>query len=222
MDGTAQLAGRLDVDLINGFLPINGQTFDVISASGGVTGTFDEVNLPAMAPILRMDVKYLPTQVQLAVLPSGDFNGDLAFNCSDVDALVMQVVAGGASAAFDMNGDGSVNSADVSVWLAEAGAANLPSGNPYLPGDANLDGVVDGSDFVIWNSHKFTTVAAWCSGDFTADGVVDGQDFVVWNNHKFTSSAVSAMVPEPSSTAWAVLGLAALFGRQRLTVAATK
>jgi hypothetical protein len=55
-------------------------------------------------------------------------------------------------------------------------------------GDANLDGFVDGLDFIIWNDHKFTAEAAWCAGDFNADGFVDGQDFIVWNANKFTSA----------------------------------
>ena len=37
---------------------------------------------------------------------------------------------------------------------------NLPSGNPYLLGDANLDGTVDGQDFLIWNSNKFQNADA--------------------------------------------------------------
>ena len=33
-------------------------------------------------------------------------------------------------------------------WLAQAGAQHLTSGNPYRVADFNLDGVVDGQDFV--------------------------------------------------------------------------
>ncbi|MEM8681600.1 MAG: hypothetical protein AAGF97_19815, partial [Planctomycetota bacterium] len=80
---------------------------------------------------------------------------------------------------------------------------HLPSGNPYLLGDANLDGIVDGQDFLIWNANKFTNTDHWCSADFTADGVVDGQDFLVWNANKFTSSdQVIATVPEPTFMGW--------------------
>jgi hypothetical protein len=107
-----------------------------------------------------------------------------------------------------------VNTVDLTEWLAVAGNVNLPSGNPYRPGDANLDGVVDGSDFGIWNSNKFTSVAAWCSGDFSADGVVDGSDFGIWNSNKFTSSDALRPVPEPTSPlfcaiAWVACRLAA-------------
>ena len=73
----------------------------------------------------------------------------------------------------------------------------MASGNPYLLGDANLDGTVDGQDFVQWNANKFSSMPAWCAGDFNADGTVDGQDFVIWNNNKFTTADQQA-VPEPA------------------------
>lgn len=63
---------------------------------------------------------------------------------------------------------------------------------------ANLDGVVDGLDFGVWNAHKFTNQAAWCQGDFNADGAIDGSDFGVWNAHKFRSANQSSLVPEPA------------------------
>jgi hypothetical protein len=129
----------------------------------------------------------------------GDFNDDGFYNCLDVDALVGVIAASSHGPLFDLTGDGLVNQIDLTAWLAEAGDENLPSHNPYLPGDANLDGNVDGLDFVEWNSHKFAVVAAWCAGDFNANGVVDGLDFVVWNSHKFTSAASSVTVPEPAS-----------------------
>jgi hypothetical protein len=136
--------------------------------------------------------------------PRGDFNGDGMFNCTDVNALVAAIASGQNNLAFDLTGDGQVNGPDLTFWRAAAGTANLPSMNPYREGDANLDGVVDGSDFGIWNSNKFTSTAAWCSGDFNADGSVDGSDFGIWNANKFTASdAASALsdgistVPEP-------------------------
>ena len=64
-----------------------------------------------------------------------------------------------------------------------------------LPGDANLDGVVDGSDFGIWNANKFTSGRGWLTGDFNGDGITDGSDFGIWNAHKFTS--VASLVAEP-------------------------
>ena len=133
--------------------------------------------------------------------PTGcDFDNDQMCDCADVDALVNEIANGPGDLAFDVNGDGAVDHADLDDWLMAAGALNLPSGNAYLRGDATLDGNVDGQDFVAWNDHKFTPNAAWCAGDFNADGNVDGPDFVIWNDHKFTSAdAPLGAVPEPQS-----------------------
>ena len=151
---------------------------------------------------------------------SGDFNGDGIFDCDDVDSLVIEIVAGTNAAAFDLTNDGLVDQADLTEWLAVAGAANLPSGNPYLLGDANLDGSVDAEDFIEWNTNKFTAVSAWCSGDFNADGVVDAADFIAWNANKFTSADAAsspAAVPEPTAAAsWMLLAVAA-WARQKIT-----
>ena len=144
----------------------------------------------------------------------GDFDNDGAYGCSDVDALVADIANGNNSASFDLDGDGSVNGADLDAWLAEAGEANIGPGRSYLEGDANLDGVVDTSDFNVWNGNKFTGTPAWCSGDFSADGVVDTSDLNIWNGNKFTSSDVSA-VPEPGSFALLLLGIGVFSGLRR-------
>ena len=130
---------------------------------------------------------------------SGDFDNNGDYDCTDIDALVAEIVAGTNNLAFDMNVDNLVDAADLDAWLTEAGAAEIPSGHPYLVGDANLDTVVDGSDFNIWNSNKFTNATTWCRGNFNADGSVDGSDFNLWNMHKFTSADSANIVPEPVS-----------------------
>ena len=80
------------------------------------------------------------------------------------------------------------------------------TGTVALPGDANLDGSVDGIDFTIWNDNKFQTGTDWSSGDFNFDGVTDGNDFTIWNDFKFQSVSIAA-VPEPASLALFMLGL---------------
>ena len=126
----------------------------------------------------------------------GDFNFDGAYTCEDIDGLIAEIAAGTNLPSFDLNDDSLVNLDDRDLWLATAGEFNLGPGKVYLPGDATLNGVVDGLDFIAWNANKFTNVAAWCSGDFSADGVVDGVDFTIWNSNKFTESAVLRALPE--------------------------
>ena len=139
-----------------------------------------------------------------------DFDGDGFCDGIDVDRLTAAIVAvknGGApDTGFDLTSDGNVDNADLDQWLVDAGAENVvvTSGNPYLPADANLDGSVNGQDFVAWNNSKFTNSDAFTMGDFNADGSVNGQDFVVWNNVKFMNSDTVPAVPEPG-TCWLFL-----------------
>ena len=141
----------------------------------------------------------------------GDFNDDSAYDCADVDGLVAIIAAGTNDSTHDLDSDGDVDQADLTAWLAEAGAVNTASGNPHLPGDANLDGSVDVGDFNLWNNNNFTNTAAWCSGDFNADGAVDVGDFNIWNNNNFTTSDV-APVPEPTSVVLLGIALMGMLG----------
>ena len=134
-----------------------------------------------------------------STLTSGDFDNNGAYDCADIDALVASLVSGGDDLTFDVNGDGTVGQGDLVAWLRIAGRANLPNGAAYLFGDGNLDGVVDGTDFNIWNANKFTANAGWCGGDYNGDGFTDGSDFNRWNSNKFRSSGDAlSVVPEPS------------------------
>ncbi|MEM8678238.1 MAG: choice-of-anchor Q domain-containing protein [Planctomycetota bacterium] len=120
--------------------------------------------------------------------PVCDFDEDGICNVQDLDGLISALAAGINDATYDVTGEGVLNIADRNQWLVDAGQLNLPSGNPYLLGDANLDGSVDGQDFIAWNAHKFTATGTWSQGDFNADGQTDGQDFVIWNMFKFQES----------------------------------
>lgn len=150
---------------------------------------------------------------RLASAVDGDFNDDGLFNCADVNGLTADIAAGTNTASFDLTGDGNVNIADLDAWRLAAGEVNIGPGRAYRVGDANLDGVVDGSDFNIWNANKFTGNTAWCSGNFNADTVTDGSDFNLWNSNKFTASDGS-LVPEPASFGLLACGLAILVARR--------
>ncbi len=131
------------------------------------------------------------------ILSDCDFDGNVQCDIDDLDALTMAISAGSSDPQFDLTDDGLVNLDDRDAWLVQAGAENLASGNAYLLGDSDLNGVVDGNDFIAWNASKFTSTGKWSMGDFDASGFTDGSDFILWNAFKFTSSDAAA-VPEPT------------------------
>ena len=129
-----------------------------------------------------------------------DFDEDGDCDIDDIDALITEIAGGMNNLAFDLTGDNLVDLADRDQWLADAGALNLPSGNAYLLGDSNLDGTVNGQDFLAWNANKFMSTGTWSQADWNANGVTDGQDFLIWNGNKFQSSDGPAQVTLPGQS----------------------
>jgi hypothetical protein len=87
-----------------------------------------------------------------------------------------------------------------------------------IPGDANHDGKVDGSDVTIlannWQkgvSNPGETVT-WEMGDFNSDGKVDGSDVTILANHwQDGVSTSSAAVPEPSTLVLLLAAVASFY-----------
>ena len=90
-----------------------------------------------------------------------------------------------------------------------------------LPGDANGDGFVDGTDLDIVLSNYNRTGATWAQGDFNGDGVVNGQDLdAILSNYNQNNgiygmfgpggsggSSVTMAVPEPGTLSMLALGV---------------
>jgi hypothetical protein len=75
VNGSAQLAGNLALTLGGGYVPALNDTFVVLSATAGVTGTFATLVQPAGMPAgLAFEATYAPTTVQLKVVTATPFD----------------------------------------------------------------------------------------------------------------------------------------------------
>lgn len=73
VNGTAVIDGYLNLDINGGFVPVLGQTFNILSATGGVTGKFTAIESTDLPAGLAFKVNYLPTLVQVEVIAGSEF-----------------------------------------------------------------------------------------------------------------------------------------------------
>ena len=114
----------------------------------------------------------------------------------------------GISTPGDCNGDGMVDIADANCTPDDQLDGFLASLDPpSLRGDADGDGEVQFSDFVIL-SENFGSAGQYTDGDFDKDAEVQFSDFVILSgNFGQSGGAVAAAVPEPAGMTLAVIGL---------------
>jgi hypothetical protein len=114
--------------------------------------------------------------------------------------------------------DGSTGSFSGSnSWSSGGGFQDLAALRDWLvDGDADLDGIVDGSDFLAWQRNVATDEDAdRRQGDLTGDGAVDELDLAEWELQLGAVAPAGSAVPEPQ--AWALAALAAVaLSRRRL------
>ena len=100
--------------------------------------------------------------------------------------------------------------------------ATITGLNPSTAGDANLDGLVNTSDFEILRQN-FGQSAGWTKGDFNIDGLIDFADFQILERN-FTGGTLppnaaeilrAVSVPEPTTSAILFIGCALLTRRRR-------
>ncbi len=134
VNGAAQLDGNLNIDLDGGFEPILGNTFNIITASAGVSGSFDTVDVCCMPAGLAFQVDYMPFAVRLEVVNTPALAGDY-------------------------NNNGAVDAGDYVVWRKTLGQTG-----PGLAADGNGNGTIDNGDFNVWRTHFGQTASGAGSG----------------------------------------------------------
>lgn len=123
VNGDITLAGLLEVNLLGGYMPAAGATFDVLDWTGAASGAFDVLLLPELGNALTWDTSLVSSQGLLSVVSVGT------------------VLAG------DYNNDGVVDAADYSVWR-DALDSDIP-----LENETESLGVVDAADYDAWRAN---------------------------------------------------------------------
>jgi len=144
----------------------------------------------------------------------GDLNADSFTNSADVTELYDGFGLPDTDPDFwalDLNVDGVIDINDVTTMITEIARS--------LPGDFDLDGDVDGFDFLILQQGLgVASGALYIGGDADLNGMVDQNDLQIWgDNFGFVSSpliaslaASAAAIPEPSTTGLAMAVLLSL------------
>ena len=69
----------------------------------------------------------------------------------------------------------------------------------HLPGDANMNGVVEPADYMIWQMNFGSTMLL--AADHNHNGIVDAADYSIWRDHLGLSfgAGTGTAIPEPAS-----------------------
>lgn len=122
-DGQLLLGGGLSIELAAGYDPQPGDSFALLSAELGVSGTFAWSEAPLLSGRQWL-LNYQPTSVTLSVAAlTADFDQNGAVDGADL-AILQAGYGIGAAAALaegDATGDGAVSGADFLAWQAEHG-----------------------------------------------------------------------------------------------------
>ncbi|MGC9454754.1 MAG: trypsin-like serine protease [Phycisphaerae bacterium] len=122
------------------------------------------------------------------------------------------LIAGVHYAISDMDGDGIApeygdRCLDMRVSTYAEWIQNVLDGFVAVPGDANLDGIVDLADFSTLKHNFGLTGALWADADFNADGLVDLADYsILKRNYGLTSETWEAETTVPEPVSMLVLG----------------
>lgn len=212
--------------------PVN-STYQIATYATGLTAAdFGQVEIGAQDPanpnvgglILFTDVSFDIPESVCDFDGDGDCDADDATMLTRAGNLVTGVAVTGANSQFDLNGDNTINQADLTVFLADAATENGWN-EPYYLGDTDLNGKVDFGDFVNMNNNWQSTtlgngeLVGWRFGDFNGDNNVNFNDFVAQNNNwqrmNTPAGAAAAAVPEPTGLMLGALGLLGLAIRRR-------
>jgi hypothetical protein len=139
VDGSAKLNGTLDLTSLNGFHPASGNTYEILSASGGLSGAFSMIAGTAnTAGLSRLDI-YGPNGLIVTYLPPG-FG---VINLTTSSPLPASLTSGNLNAFLLSILDPTAEqlSSLYEIWFSDANTQRLNiqnAGTGFKPGDSVL------------------------------------------------------------------------------------
>lgn len=140
--GTANLGGDLKFNLSATPDPHAGDSFQILSATGGVSGTFASTMLPPLDPGLSWKVVYSASSVSLMVVSGlpGDFNANGVVDAADY--VVWRNNVGSTTALPNDSIGGTIGTSQYNEWRTHfgqtAGSGGGVSANAAVPEPATL------------------------------------------------------------------------------------
>ncbi len=124
VQGVATLAGELDVRLTDGYVPSLGATFFPLSWASH-SGRFSSLSMPALPTGLAWDLSYGTTSLRMKVIAAPDcpedLDGDGLIGLADLSILLTSFGGSGDPDDGDIDRDGDVDLADLSALLTVFG-----------------------------------------------------------------------------------------------------
>ncbi len=117
---TASLAGTLAVSLVGGFVPQEGDVYEIMRASGFGGTAFATTSLPALSGDMVWIMKYGATAVTLSVLLPGDFDGNGTVDASDYVVWLKNVGQPAGTLPNDTTGL-AIGSSQYNLWRSNDG-----------------------------------------------------------------------------------------------------
>ena len=213
--GNVTLGGELRVELIDGFSPVEGNQFTLMTYNSRNNTVFDRVDFPSAAWSITYGDQALLVSIGEGTLP-GDYNKDGVVDAADINLQAEAMKdANPDLTAFDENGDNVVDIKDRQIWVKDHAGTWV--------GDANLDKEFNSGDLVqvfAAGLYESGQMALWEQGDWDGDMTFGSGDLVAAftdGGYEQGPPAVPA-VPEPSGMGLLMIGVAACsFARRRRT-----
>jgi hypothetical protein len=138
--GNLDIGETLDLDLVDGFAPAIGDSFDILQYLVTLTGTFDTVAFPVVDG-LTFGIEYETDRISYHTVLEGDLNNDGFVGMDDLNLVFShwnQSVNAGVLLLGDPTGDGFVGSGDQNIVLGNWNAGTPPTVGASVPEPATL------------------------------------------------------------------------------------